>query len=112
MWTNGSILFISPYQFAGDDNTLDLAGAFVDLKALDVAVVALDGVFVGVAAVAVEKHRLRSRSDRCFRGKELGNRGGLCGGESLVFHPGGSVYQQPGGFEVGCHVGKGSAYLL
>lgn len=42
-------------QLAGDDDALDVAGAFVDLQPLNIAVVALDREHIRVAAPAEQR---------------------------------------------------------
>jgi len=78
-------LAVTTHQFAGNDDALNMAGAFVDLQALDVSVVALNGIFVGVAAIAVQQHGLIGGAHGGFGGEELGNGGGSGGGLSLVY---------------------------
>ena len=101
-----AVLSIAPNQFAGNNDALNVAAALVDLHALDVAVVALDGVFVGIAAIAVNQHRLRGSAHSGFGGEELGGGGGSGGGQALIFGPGCAIDQQPRRVQVGGHVGQ------
>ena len=59
-------------QRPGDDQTLDLARALVDLGHLRVAVVALDRELLGVAIAAEDLDRLACPVARDARGEELG----------------------------------------
>src|SRR6266536_5497236 len=60
----GLMLLPLPNQLARDHDPLDVAGALVDLQALDVPVVALNRVGAGVAAPAVDQYRVGGRLDR------------------------------------------------
>src|SRR5262245_631512 len=85
-----SLLLAPPDQLARDHDALDMASAFVDLQALDVAIVALDWIEVRVAAPAVDQHRVGGRLDRRLGGEQLGDRGFPGGGQALLLHPGGA----------------------
>src|SRR5947209_10294224 len=61
-------------EVARDDEALDLARAFVDLRDARVAVVALDRIVLHVAVAAVDLDRLRAHPFGHLGGVELGLR--------------------------------------
>src|SRR5947199_10763958 len=89
-----------------------MACPLVNLQAYDVPIVTLDGVFVGVTTIAMYEHGLGGSAHSRFSGEQLGDGGGFCCGQTLVFEPGGAVDEQAGGLHVGGHVCQGRAYLL
>src|SRR5712664_4895237 len=62
-------------EIAGDEQALDFAGAFVDLRDARVAVMALHRVIVQVAVAAVDLYRLRAHPLGELGSVELGLRG-------------------------------------
>src|SRR5712692_5671474 len=91
-------------QFSRDDDALNMTGPLVDLQPLDVTVVALNGVIIRIATIAVHQHRFRSCLHRGFCGKKLGNGGCFGSRQALILHPGGMVNEQPRCFHIGGHV--------
>ena len=83
---------------------VDLARAFVDHRALAVAVEAADRVFVGVAVGAVDLHRVAGRALRGDRGEPL-RQPGLPGvAAALVLQEAGAQPEQPRRLIVGLHL--------
>ena len=70
-FTNSSI----PHHVSGDDELLDLAGAFVEAQQADVAVEALDCVFGHVAGAAVDLHGAVGDLADHFGAEQLAGRG-------------------------------------
>src|SRR6185295_19117593 len=59
-WSAAATRFSLLTEVACDEQALDLAGAFVDLRDAGVAVVALDGIVLEVAVAAVDLDRVRA----------------------------------------------------
>ena len=90
----------------GDDEALDFAGAFVDFGDAGVAVVALDGIFAGVAVAAVDLDGFVGDAGGHFAGEEFGD-GGVHGeARAGVLLPSGFADEEAGGVDFGGHVGE------
>ena len=100
------LLLGAAQQLAGDDEALDVAGAFVDLHPFGVAQVALDRVVVGIAPSAVHQDRLVRGAQGGLGGEEFGGGSGPTAGLALVLQPGGMVHQVAGRVHVGGHVSQ------
>src|SRR5438874_11107043 len=91
----------SAAQGAGDDQVLDLVGAFAYLEDLRVAVEASDRRLEHVADAAVDLHGLRRSPRRHATGLELGHRRFLLEGLPGVAQVGGTVGEPAGRLELG-----------
>ena len=61
-----NVILFSANDFSGDDDSLDVGGAFVDLEALDVPVESFDGVFTAVAPATMQQDRFVGRPGSNF----------------------------------------------
>src|SRR4051812_35477428 len=86
---------------SGDDELLDLLGAFVDVEDLGVAVHALDAVLPGVAVATQDLDGSLGGPHGDAAGLEL--RHGALGVDVLAVaaEPGGAVHEQAGGVDLG-----------
>src|SRR5262249_52333182 len=91
-------------NLARDDDPLDLARPFVNLRDLRVTVVALDRELSRVAVAAEDLDRLAGLAARYLRGQELRLRARLRHTHALVLQRSGAVDEQPGGVDLGRHV--------
>src|SRR5579859_1947889 len=88
----------------GDDEALDFGGAFVDFGDAGVAVVALDGIFAGVAVAAVDLDSFVGDAGGHFAGEEFGD-GGVHGEAcASVLLPGGFADEEASGVDFRGHV--------
>src|SRR6202041_1624942 len=88
----------------GNDQALDFAGAFVDFGDAGVAVVALDGVFAGVAVAAVNLDGFVGDAGGHFAGEKLGDSGVHAEASASVLFPGGFADEEAGGVDFRGHV--------
>src|ERR1700676_2349729 len=90
----------------GDDQALNLAGAFVYLGDARIAVHAFDGIFAAVAIAAVNLHRFVGGARGHFGCEKLGD--GSFHGETrtTVLLPGGLAHQEAGGINFRGHIGQ------
>src|SRR6266566_4380045 len=59
VFTRERMSTIAPDQFAGDDNTLNMAGPLIDLQPFDIAIVAFDRIFIRISPIAMYQDGLR-----------------------------------------------------
>src|ERR671916_591580 len=97
---------------AGDDETLYLGGALVDLRDPRVAVVTLDRVILHVSAPAQNLDRVVGNLVRYLRSVELSAGAGFSVPLSPVFHPRRLMREEPGGPDLCLHVGQLESYDL
>src|SRR5258706_2210159 len=93
-------------EVARDEQALDFAGAFVDLRDARVAVVPLDGIVVQVAVAAVDLDRLGAHPFGELGGVELGLRGFGQAGNAGASHARRLVDQEPRRIDARVHVGE------
>src|SRR3954454_22955549 len=79
-----------------DHETLNLAGALVDLRDLRIAVVALDRKLLRVAVAAEHLDRLSSLAACALGREQLGFRALLGGRPPLMLEPRGAIDEQAG----------------
>src|SRR5690349_21824563 len=104
--TAGQLLDAETADGPGDDELLDLLGAFEDVHDLGVAVPALDGVLAGVAVATEDLDGPLGDPDRRAAGVELG----LAALGVLVLavagEPRGAPHEEAGGVDLHAHVGE------
>ncbi len=90
----------------GDDQALDLAGAFADGHQAGIAVDALNGILAGVAVATVDLDGIATDAFRHLGGEQFCHGGVLDIVTALSFQPGGVVEQTAGGLDLGGSIGK------
>src|SRR5690349_4350043 len=64
------LLLLAPDQFSREDDALDVTCPLINLQTLNVPIIALDGIFTRIAAIAIEQDRLGRRPGRRFGRKQ------------------------------------------
>src|SRR5215204_7771608 len=93
-------------QLLADHHALDLGGALPDQQQRCVAVEPLDLVLLGVAVAAVDAEGLLDDLLAGLRREQLGHSGLYVRALARVLHASGLERQQPGGLDLGAHVGE------
>src|SRR3989440_12974393 len=88
-------LSIAPDQFAGDDNTLNMAGPLIDLQPFDIAIVAFDRIFILISPNAMYQDGLRCCFHSRFCREKLGDRCCLRRRQSLVYYSSAPITARP-----------------
>src|SRR3546814_6583662 len=82
-------------ELPGDDDALQLVGAFADRQQRRVAVEALDRELLGIAVAAMHPHGFHGVGDRRLGGEQLRHAGLHVAALALVVGLGGAVGEQP-----------------
>src|SRR5436190_15000755 len=93
-------------ELLADNHALDLGGALADQEQRRVAVEALDLVLLRVAIAAVDAEALLDALLAGLGGQELGHPGLEVGALAGVLHPRRLAGDEPGGLDLGRHVGE------
>src|SRR4051812_1237116 len=108
----GDCRLFPPEEVPGNDHSLDLRGAFIDLQQLRVAHQFLDGVLPGVSIPPKNLNRVGRAPHRSIGTESLGIARRDRGEISLVHLPGGLVRQEPGRFVGHGHLGEHELHRL
>src|SRR6478736_9696021 len=93
-------------ESAPDHQTLDVAGALVDLADAHVAIDAFDREVSHIAIAAMDLDRVRAHTLGHFRCKKLRHRGFLQARQARVSQARRMPGELPGGFDLRSHVGE------
>ena len=96
----------------GDDDPLNLGCSLVDGEDARIAVIALHGIFLCETVSTMELDGMGRDAVDHLGGEELGHRGLQGVVRAVVFHLGRGEHEQPGGFDLRCHVGDPPADSL
>src|SRR6478672_9101664 len=102
----GMSSFRSAGERAPDHQTLDVAGALVDLADAHVAIDALDREVGHISIAAMDLDRVRAHALGHFRREKLRHRGLLEARQARVSQARRMPGELPGGFDLGSHVGE------
>ncbi|CAN4021913.1 Spermidine/putrescine-binding periplasmic protein, partial [Dysosmobacter welbionis] len=109
---HNSFFLLLQADIAGDDHTLDFAGALIDLGDLGVAHHALQGIVLGVAVAAEHLQRLGGGQHGVLRAEQLGHGRLLGEALALALQHGGLIGQQAARLGAHRHVGEGELGVL